>query len=57
MKQRYESHSTMPFPLEIADLASGPGLAALRLGYVITVFALAFIIRRAPKPIHRKGGK
>ena len=57
MKQPDESSCTMPFPLEFAHLAGQTGLAALRVAFVLTIIALAFIVRQPPKPNRRKGGK
>ena len=57
MKSNYESSSTMPFPLEFASLAGLSGLGALRIGFVITFLALAFIVRQPPKGNRKKDGK
>jgi hypothetical protein len=47
----------MPLPLEFAHLAAQPGLGALRIGFVLTIIALAFIVRQPSKSNRRKGGK
>ncbi len=47
----------MPSPLEFASVAALSGLGALRLGFVITFLALAFIVRQPPKGNRKKDGK
>ena len=47
----------MPFPLEFAHLAGQTGLDALRVGFVLTIIALAFIVRQPAKPNRKKGDK
>jgi hypothetical protein len=57
MKSANNTHCSMAFPLEFADLAGQPGLGALRVGFVLTIIALAFIVRQPPKTHGRKGDK
>ena len=55
--KRANNYSSMAFPLEFADLAGQPGLGALRVGFILTIIALAFIVRQPAKPNRRRGGK
>jgi hypothetical protein len=47
----------MTFPLEFAHLAAQPGIGALRIGFVVIMIALAFIIRQPAKTNRKKGDK
>ena len=47
----------MSFPLEFAHLAGPPGFAVLRLGFVLTVIALAFLVRQPASTNDRKRNK
>ncbi len=47
----------MAFPLEFADLAGQPGLGAVRVGFILTIIALAFIVRQPAKPNRHKEDK
>jgi hypothetical protein len=57
MKSANNTHRFMAFPLELADLAGQPGLGALRVGFILTIVALAFIVRQPAKPNRRKEDK
>ena len=47
----------MTFPLEFAHFAAQQGIGALRVGFILTMIALAFIIRQPSKPSRKKGDK
>jgi len=47
----------MTFPLEFAHLAAQPGIGALRVGFVLTMIALAFIVRQPSKTNRKKEDK
>ncbi|HVM50579.1 MAG TPA: hypothetical protein VMU04_21310 [Candidatus Acidoferrum sp.] len=47
----------MILPAEFALLASQAGFDALQAGFVLTMLALAFLVRQPPKAGPRKGGK
>jgi hypothetical protein len=57
MKSKNESQSPMTFPLEFAHFAAQPGIGALRVGFVLTMIALAFIVRQPSKTNRKKEDK
>jgi hypothetical protein len=57
MKLGNNTDEYMAFPLEFAVLASHPGLGPLRLGFILTIVALAFIVRQPVKPTRKREDK
>ncbi len=47
----------MPTSIEFAYFASPSGMGALRVGFVLTIVALAFILRHPSKATRKKRDK
>ena len=52
-----ESSGAMTLPVGIAHLIAQPGLDALRVGFVVTILALAVIVRQPAKSDRKKDDK
>ncbi len=57
MKSANNNVSSMAFPMEFAHLAGQTDLGALRIGFILTIIALAFIVRQPAKPNRHKEDK
>ena len=47
----------MTFPLNLAHIAGQPGVVALRVAFVLTIIALAFIVRQPDRTPPKKEHK